>query len=329
MGQGWLVVDLDGRTTVELGKLGESLTHEYTTIEFPHYLWRVQVPASISPSKKQVMQWVQSTRKSAHQLQTTGISIQMLPVELLQLIFGMIEEFSDVICLALASEHIFRAGEFRIRAETQQSWAGHRLICVGNYLDNEDIPQGLLTSDEQEELNCGVLEDDGEPHTLHSLALERFSSVSSCMRHNRSNYFFQHFVSLSAPGEIQMLIGRMVFKEIVDQFNPRVQDNDKLILRNLTKKQYVREGATSTSLGTIVLARICWSSDSSCNMAYKGHALTRGVWAGDRFDITTLDQLEEGTGWTDVSKEVDDEMGRIWENEYGPEWKRIRPRYGR
>ncbi|EDR04036.1 uncharacterized protein LACBIDRAFT_330974 [Laccaria bicolor S238N-H82] len=94
-------------------------------------------------------------------------------------------------------------------------------------------------------------------------------------------------------------------KSSIDTAKPE-DCNHQLILRNLTKKQYVRDDPTSTTLGTVLLARICWSSDPSRSMAYEGHDLTRGVWAGDRFDITTLDRLEEDEStsglWTTLAR---------------------------
>jgi hypothetical protein len=49
----------------------------------------------------------------------------------------------------------------------------------------------------------------------------------------------------------------------------------------------------------------------------------RGVWAGDRFDITSADALDEkdedgrSVEWTDVTDEVLKEMYEIWLSEYG------------
>lgn len=58
-------------------------------------------------------------------------------------------------------------------------------------------------------------------------------------------------------------------------------------------------------------------------MSYYDEDIHRGVWAGDRFDITTIDQIGVKDGekqWTDVSDEVAKEMTEIWVGEYGNEW---------
>lgn len=255
-----------------------------------------------------------------------------MPVEIHQLIFDLLEEFADVLCLALINEQMFRSGEKRIKAISKESvpWAGHRLICVGDYLENEDIPRGLLTPEEQEELNQKEEYNPDYTISIYSLARNRFQHVEK----EQPLHIYSFYNQFRLHGGLSGLrINQDVFADIAKWLDDKSSTNTakpedynhQLILRNLTKKQYVRDNSTSTALGTVLLARICWSSDPSCAMAYDAHDLTRGVWAGDRFDITTLDRLEEDERspglWTDVSKEVHDEMVRIWESEYGPDWE--------
>jgi hypothetical protein len=48
--------------------------------------------------------------------------------------------------------------------------------------------------------------------------------------------------------------------------------------------------------------------------------ISRGIWAGHRFDITTLAKHESETDsaeWSDVSSEVAKEIADIWAGEYG------------
>lgn len=69
------------------------------------------------------------------------------------------------------------------------------------------------------------------------------------------------------------------------------------------------------------ITHLRWSSDPSISMCYDG-GIWRGVWAGDRFDITTPDVLEkedeneQQVAWKDVSDEVMKEMAAIWKSEY-------------
>ena len=51
----------------------------------------------------------------------------------------------------------------------------------------------------------------------------------------------------------------------------------------------------------------------------------RGVWAGHRFDITTLDRHEQEMAgvieWKDVSEEIVYEVAEIWERAFGADWR--------
>jgi hypothetical protein len=47
-------------------------------------------------------------------------------------------------------------------------------------------------------------------------------------------------------------------------------------------------------------------------MGFKGPPeLTQGAWAGDRFDVVTLDKVENTEGWEDVSDQLVEEYVRV------------------
>jgi hypothetical protein len=148
----------------------------------------------------------------------------------------------------------------------EQSWAGDRIICLGDY--HKDLPDGMPSISEQEELDRA---DEGEEMTLYAFADERYQSVDGISAFNRPQLSSGHW-----------------------------------ILRNLSKYEYVREEAVKVAsvegmgdnhsskkigLGQVVLSRICWSTDDSCAMSYYDKDIHRGMWAGDRFDITTINQV--------------------------------------
>ena len=175
----------------------------------------------------------------------------------------------------------------------EKTWAADRIICLGDY--HKDLPAGLLTTSEQEELKKAGDEEDGMQ--LYSFAYDQYQYTSG-----------------------------------YDRFEPNDQN---LVLRNLSKHEYVREEAINVDsfvkwgdptgeigLGQVVLSRICWSTDNSRAMRYEGD-IHRGVWAGDRFDIITIDQFKLVDGekeWKDVSDEVAKEVTEIWGSEYGEKW---------
>ncbi|PPQ75376.1 hypothetical protein CVT26_015509 [Gymnopilus dilepis] len=98
------------------------------------------------------------------------------------------------------------------------------------------------------------------------------------------------------------------------------------VLRNLTKKVYVRSNGVPTineddseltydehkgfagkpGLSHILFSRISWSDDFSISMAYdKDEDIARGAWAADRLDVRLLDEVEQELitdGWIDITQ---------------------------
>ena len=149
----------------------------------------------------------------------------------------------------------------------EKTWAGDCIICLGDY--HEDLPAGMLITSEQEELE--KVEDEEDGMEFNSFAREQYQYVDGINGYNRSE-----------------------------------QNDQNWVLRNLSKHGYVREVAIKVNsfdrgdnsfpfgeigLGQVLLSCICWSTDDSCAMRYE-EDIHRGVWAGNRFDITTIDQFK-------------------------------------
>ncbi|KAG6052326.1 hypothetical protein E4U39_000051 [Claviceps sp. Clav50 group G5] len=119
-----------------------------------------------------------------------------------------------------------------------------------------------------------------------------------------------------------------------DDFYPR---DEVWILRNLTTHQYVRREplelqpglahgpfVRGIGFGCVVLSRISWSSDSNVALHDPTGRIHRGLWAGHRFDITTMtrhEKLTAGQNWIDVTEELVEEVTAIWSVAMGPNWK--------
>ncbi|KAF8997407.1 hypothetical protein BDQ17DRAFT_1429088 [Cyathus striatus] len=169
-----------------------------------------------------------------------------------------------------------------------RSWARDRIICVGDNLIGNDIPRGLLSEDELEELF------DFEEGGFYDQLLE------SCSRF-KSPTAFQH---TTYPKEYS-----------------------GYVLRNLSKKEYIRgdnaprqlEGGSS--IGHALFACICWSEPllGPEYMIIEGLPdISRGMWAGDRFDVVLYEDVMkalEFDGWKDVSDEVKRHVEAIFDIE--------------
>lgn len=207
-----------------------------------------------------------------------------------------------------------------INSVNECSWAGDRLICVGADAETGDEPEGVLTKTEQESLkqsNNTLYTQDyaGKPsfdfrNSFRSPAIEsgRLSRMEStffdCLTCNQTfgampeepvvlrNLSRHEYVGEGAVHELDNAAGDYVWKDELYAFNKRL-------------------GAARLSFGTIVALHICWSSDHFVSMRSEG-GIRRGKWAGDRFDITPADLVQDAGVWKDVSGEVIEMVETIW-----------------
>ncbi|KAG8983390.1 hypothetical protein FRB93_007294 [Tulasnella sp. JGI-2019a] len=185
-------------------------------------------------------------------------------------------------------------------------WAGGRLICIGHSTRNDDMPPGVLTPEEQaileiRDTNLFDYADEFTEAILHGLPCGIWAF-------NRKLPWVESRQYLA----------------IVEKTGELLEDS---VLCNLSKRMYVRQETIDAhgkaGMEEFLLSRICWSSDSSVTMKYEG-GIHRGVWAGDRFEITTMDRLKGGAdGWKDVGEEMGKEMAMLWETEYGSDWWKV------
>ncbi|KAI1113548.1 hypothetical protein F5Y14DRAFT_417570 [Nemania sp. NC0429] len=268
-----------------------------------------------------------------------------LPPEIHRLVFSFIEDIYDVLSLGITSRYFFTIGLECLDnycASTFGRWAGKNIVCVGDEVQPDDYPPGLFSCEELEVLrrriihpyedlestqpfnlahfaDPGVSEID-ESHSLHGWDTGQ-KLLCGCVRREISwDRAFHH-------------LSRHLWDIEEERYFPA---EEPWILRNLTAKQIVRADAIALSpkhihgplidvlgFGEVVLSRVCWSTHKSVSMVDTTN-ISRGVWAGHCFDITTLSRHEaetRGEEWTDVSEEVAAEIAGIWEAEFGPDWR--------
>ncbi|KAK0484298.1 hypothetical protein EDD18DRAFT_1196941 [Armillaria luteobubalina] len=143
-------------------------------------------------------------------------------------------------------------------------WAGCRIMCIGN--DMKKCPPGVLTSKELAEIE--KLPNTWYGKTLYTLAAGYFREARPWPHRNSSG----------------------------------------TVLRNLTKGIYVRGDVVMEDLwlwtghlSNVLLANICWSDSSSCEMAVD---VRRGAWVGDRLDVVPLSVVKnDEDNWEDVTED--------------------------
>ncbi|CAL1697004.1 unnamed protein product [Somion occarium] len=275
--------------------------------------------------------------------------LRVFPDEIISLILKSIETKEDIARFSLANIYVFYIGyevlQRRYMAE-RPSWAGGRLICVGDYARIEDLPPGVFTKEEVEDMK-----------QYQDNLLDPAESIGSLHHYLPATYPFRRRVELGFDyGTIHRLMMEIrksertsseyrsrIYNALSELGSPRLlyKSEHPWILCNLSKMQFIRFAAVSElhgykpedplqfihpgfSVGTLLVSRICWSWDSSTSLCYKG-AIHHGVWAGNRFEVTTMDRLrptEGGKEWKDVTDEVVDEAIGIWKEHFGKKWRK-------
>ncbi|KAJ7670597.1 hypothetical protein DFH06DRAFT_1369584 [Mycena polygramma] len=242
-------------------------------------------------------------------------------------IFSHIADFCDLLCLSMSCQVLWEIGREHLYRHVaavvaDHSWVGDRIICIGEDIQDEDIPDNMFTpAEEVEFFRYATLEDyrrqDGGEAIPKDSTQSEIAELLRTIEHRLWYYSFQHNndqqtmfdqKTLLMPCYSRFESDRRDLKVVRDLFK-----TTKSALTDLTAK-YPKIG-----LGEVVLSRICLSNEGDVRgLTYDG-GIHRGVWAGDRFDIVAAEWLEEfgdDPSWADVSEEVVREMGSICEADY-------------
>ncbi|MCJ1359359.1 MAG: hypothetical protein MMC33_009361 [Icmadophila ericetorum] len=212
--------------------------------------------------------------------------------------------------------------------------AGESLVLVGDLIRRGDFPPSM---EKENQIQCG------ETSNLYKIARRsrRFRPMHANItdyRFIRDKGIYEEYLRLPKPLQAHLLT---ITKPTEMWYNDLLAEND-WILRNLTKKEYVRKAAleapseayrTNGSIDldytSLLLFRTCWAEQTWMGMGYAGD-FHRGKWAGDRFDFVKLDHHHAETGgknsadWKDVTVEASREMAEIWAAQRAWESGRVR-----
>ncbi|KAI1500715.1 hypothetical protein F5X99DRAFT_229613 [Biscogniauxia marginata] len=280
-----------------------------------------------------------------------SVTFSGLPTEVHRHIFAHVESIKDAILFGLTSRYFWSIGRERmhdIYLSLLGRWAGKNIVCVGEDVKPDDYPPGLFSAEELDVLRkdwadicCSDYPDEEVPFPDEPLRLVHFTSpIWSEMV--RPVSVRQESLLIRGSDSVIDIISDPMYASPRSELSVRDEhyfpEDQPWILRNLTTKQFVRSEAIALTprfihgphievlgFGEVVMSRICWSTSSSVSMSDTTN-ISRGVWAGHRFDVTTLARHEDetrGVGWSDVSNEVAKEIADIWESEYGANWREV------
>ncbi|KAJ7833630.1 hypothetical protein B0H14DRAFT_3871600 [Mycena olivaceomarginata] len=344
MGQIWRLINLDKREAYgHWGKLGECLFDTSpnclnTTLRAAPKLpdcdrlilpYKPGAPFETLLSGRTVTYFPQKAAQSS--------TLVNLPLEMIQEIYSNIEDFVDVVFLSVTCQSLWNRGREEIYRHVRLiaaslSWAGGRIICVGDYLENDDIPDHLLSPEEKAEftrLDDNKDEDeDGESqhYTLYNYPWAESAgdrAIFGVRRLLRAICFQDHWV-----GVFTRLFGPSStpnsnthrpspHRPCSETFRATSTSGNRRSSAGERAAQAEIKETRDVGFGHIVLSRICFSTSGSVAMVYDGD-IHRGVWAGDRLDIVAESEFsdDDRSAWMDVSDEVLKEVEAIWRSEY-------------
>lgn len=230
-----------------------------------------------------------------------------LSIELIDMIFQELDCMSDCVAFALTCWQCLRVADKYIRKRAEASvgtWAGDRIMCVGNIAPG-NLPPQLRTEDVQ-----NALLKDGQTISLTKHINDRFRKAA--LGPSLFSWDDVNKVCLFSDAELQVLYA------IEAQYGIPSPQQQLLVMRNLSRRVYVSDkalrplneylhhnGQERVRLASVLITHICWTETS-----WDGSepSLEKGKWAGDRFDFVTEDELlkriAKGETWTDVGKEI-------------------------
>ncbi|KAI1795038.1 hypothetical protein LXA43DRAFT_61746 [Ganoderma leucocontextum] len=264
--------------------------------------------------------------------------------------------FIDCLHLAVCCKQLLFVGKrhiLRTLIFLHARAADCRLVCLGEYAGADDqAPPGMLTDAEHKEIatmkvpheedNFGSDEEDKAAKViaarcLYSFASELYEPCASVadllqkpLRHlcrknhnarKREGYMIEPLYALDM--DMVTALG------CIDYWPRPTYPEGPAVLCNTSKGEYVlgdtlvvlQNQRCRVTLAHALLARICYSPDSSisvaCDAEYAGQ-LAKGPWAGDKFRITTVNELpvlKDGKEWKDVTEEANKLLCHLWERE--------------
>lgn len=261
-----------------------------------------------------------------------GVTLSNLPTELHCLIFSQFEHIGDSLCFALTNRHYWTIGRHYIHdyhESTLGQWAGKNIMFRGEYTKPGDYPPGLLSTEQSEQMRLIATRMPNSVMNHYFFAVSCFSQSENWSCGPKGEFSIRYI-----PKERSLLndpMFKLVQNEIYVDRTTYFPRDQSWILRNLTTKEFVRAESIARSpecihgpdidllgFGHVVIARICWSTSPDIGFEDTTN-ISRGVWAGHCFDITTIARHEADTKggedqWRDVGKEVADELLVLREN---------------
>ncbi|KAI0722534.1 hypothetical protein C8Q76DRAFT_614217 [Earliella scabrosa] len=303
------------------GKLGESFWNMGDAL-----CNSLKIPSTPIPLPKEVDE-VLTKGRVARQPGPLG----SLSTELIQLIFENLLEYHEIVLFAVTCKMLLAAGVPRLTRAYQEEhapWVNCRLICPGEFAQQDGILAfPFLTAEEKEQIKARVAADELEglryyASALYAIATDTYTSQSEAVHKAfeaigtvYGNDDWSRPWSWRCQNDVR---DARLITSLLSQPRHRLKGLGTEVLCNISKGEYVRangltppeahEESPTQLLARALVSQICWSDCPA--MAISDEAaekLIRGPWCGDRFFISTLEDMPEKyrkIDWKDVTARV-------------------------
>lgn len=253
--------------------------------------------------------------------------------------YALVDEstYNSTLALAMSNSHFWNVGKKYIadyithRETTADYWVGDRLICIGDRA--KDLPYDLDIDDlDLPAYNWKVKDEDKDMRGADLVQTLDRSTTRGGPKHFTEPQELPFYIGYS---DVDEPVGKApAFKPWFKPFERGVKNlynggrapdlhherSGKIpspwVLRNLTKREYTHEDDRPCgSFDHRLVVRLCWSKHiSEIGLQPEPEELFHGPWAGDRFDIVPIEDLElvrdekgkvvKVDGWKDVTDEL-------------------------
>ena len=258
-------------------------------------------------------------------------SLYNLPSDIHHIIFGFLANVQDVLSFSLVNRYFWAVGLLHIEdhiVRTLAPWHNQRIVCISDHSDPSDFPLDILNKEEQ--LEVAEL---NQIYDLDSFSIKNtWKKVGGPSLSQRMQKWFEDYESQHPMPEADRCEIMMGLKPEILEFYACDQE---WILRNLTAREFVRGEVIAlkeefihgpqidvVGFAEVLISRITWSSEP-IHIGKSGN-ISRGNWAGHRFDITPLAIQEErpdSKDWKDVSDEIFRDLDVIISARIGDDWR--------
>ncbi|KAI0727061.1 hypothetical protein C8Q72DRAFT_953622 [Fomitopsis betulina] len=313
MGQYWRLLNIDQKAILYFtgNKLGEIMFW----IDPARLVWLLVKPRKHPPYDR--------TSEPGYSTDPGDLGALNIPVHILALVFEQFgpNDVSAIISLSLTNTYLREIGQKRldqIMTSSHGPWMWQRLICVGDYVDGDDLPADIFVDEEEEKTLMGNY-NNGRAKIYTAFQNGYYYDDKKVKEIWYLRYRPSYDICLSRKER------RMMQAMVKPDYSWDGRPETEWILCNGSTGEYVRASAVAEltgtqcdgpftsnylSLGHVLLTQICWSGDTDAAMMYEG-PITRGPWAGHDFGITTVDNLGQDP-WKDSTEKIVKQVLEIW-----------------